>query len=146
MSPNIGQERKRCVEMLLPLRWWGIGLVRIAMGVKTVHATDGTTLHASIPPARDRLDNANVLFGMLFDAFPDFGAGVDHLIAEDDMVALHMTWTGTHEGEFMGIPASGRNMSIEVIDIFRIVDGRFLEHWGLTDIMSMMQQLGAMPE
>ena len=87
-----------------------------------------------------------MLFNMLFNAFPDFHANIEHLIAEEDMTVLHMTWTGTHEGEFMGIPPTGKRMSIKVIDIVRIIDGKFLEHWGLTDMMTMMQQLCAIPE
>jgi predicted ester cyclase len=66
-------------------------------------------------------------------------------MAEDDKVVLHMTWTGTHKGEFMGIPPTGQSISINVIDIIRIADGQFVEHWGVMDQMAMMQQLGAMP-
>ena len=56
-----------------------------------------------------------------------------------------MTWSGTQQGEWMGMPPSGKRMSINVIDIFRAADGKLVEHWGLTDGMTMMQQLGAMP-
>ncbi len=67
------------------------------------------------------------------------------MIAEGDKVVIRQTWSGTHKGEFMGIPATGRRVSIAVIDIIRVADGRFVEHWGQLDLMGMMQQLGAIP-
>lgn len=100
-------------------------------------------LPPNIPPGREA---PRILFGMMLDAFPDFKATIKHLIAEDDLVVLHMTWTGTQEGEFMGMPASGKRMSISVLDIIRIADGKYAEHWGVMDQAAMMQQLGAMPE
>ena len=82
---------------------------------------------------------------MLHSAFPDFHTTINDLIAEGDKVVVSMTWSGTQQGEWMGMPPSGKRMSINVIDIFRVADGKFVEHWGLMDGMTMMQQLGAMP-
>jgi predicted ester cyclase len=56
-----------------------------------------------------------------------------------------MTWTGTHKGEFMGIPPTGKSISIGVIDIIRVAGGQLVEHWGQMDDMGMMRQLGAIP-
>jgi predicted ester cyclase len=86
------------------------------------------------------------MFTMMYTAFPDFQATLENLIAEDDRVVVHMLWTGTHQGEFMGIPPTGRRMSINVIDILRVADGKFVEHWGVSDMMGLMQQLGVSPE
>ena len=86
-----------------------------------------------------------MMFTMLRSAFPDFKATIEHLIAEGDKVVLHMTWTGTQKGEFMGIPPTGKSISINVIDIVRIADGQVVEHWGIMDQMAMMQQLGVIP-
>lgn len=99
-------------------------------------------LPSGIPPGREA---PKVLFTMLRSAFPDFKATIEHLIAEGDEVVLHMTWTGTHEGEFMGIPPTGKRISINVIDILGIAEGKFVEHWGVMDSMAMMQQLGVVP-
>ena len=99
-------------------------------------------LPPGIPPGREA---PKVLFTMLRSAFPDFKATIKHLIAEGDEVVLHMTWTGTHEGEFMGIPPTGKSISINVIDILGIAEGKFVEHWGVMDSMAMMQQLGVVP-
>jgi steroid delta-isomerase-like uncharacterized protein len=85
------------------------------------------------------------LTAMLHSAFPDYKATIDDLIAEGDKVVIRQTWRGTHRGEFMGIPPTGRSVSFQVIDIIRIAEGKFVEHWGLMDSMSLMQQLGAIP-
>ncbi len=78
-------------------------------------------------------------------AFPDLKAEVGRLLAEDDRVVAHVTLSGTQEGEFMGVPASGRRFEAELFDMFRIEDGMIAEHWGVMDQMTMMQQLGAIP-
>ena len=99
-------------------------------------------LPPGIPPGREA---PKALFTMLRSAFPDIKATIEHLIAEGDEVVLHMTWTGTHKGEFMGIPPTGKSISINVIDILGIAEGKFVEHWGVMDSMAMMQQLGVVP-
>ena len=99
-------------------------------------------LPPGIPPGRE---GPKVLFTMLRSGFPDIKATIEHLIAEGDQVVLHMTWTGTQKGEFMGIPPTGKSISINVIDILVIAEGRFVEHWGVMDSMAMMQQLGVAP-
>ena len=99
-------------------------------------------LPPGIPPGREA---PKALFTMLRSAFPDIKATIEHLIAEGDEVVLHMTWTGTQKGEFMGVPPTGKSISINVIDIIRIADGKFVEHWGVMDQMAMMQQLGVVP-
>lgn len=99
-------------------------------------------LPPGIPPGREA---PKLLFTMLRSAFPDFKATIEHLIAEGDKVVLYMTWTGTQKGEFMGVPPTGKSISIGVIDIIRLAEGKYVEHWGIMDSMAMMQQLGAMP-
>jgi steroid delta-isomerase-like uncharacterized protein len=85
------------------------------------------------------------LIGMLRRAFPDFKATIDDMVAEGDKAVIRMTWRGTHRGEFMGIPPTSKSMSIGVIDIVRFAGDKVVEHWGLMDSMSMMQQLGVVP-
>lgn len=98
-----------------------------------------------LPPGmpRDR-EAVKLLIPMMHSAFPDFKATINDLIAEGDKMVLHMTWTGIQKGEWMGIPPTGNSISIGVIDIFRMSEGKFAEHWGLMDSMAMMQQLGVM--
>jgi len=99
-----------------------------------------------LPPGipRDR-EGVKQLTIMLRSAFPDFKAAIDDIVAEGDKVVISQTWSGTHKGEFMGIPPTGKSVSFGVIDIIRIAGGKFVEHWGQMDSMGMMQQLGAIP-
>jgi steroid delta-isomerase-like uncharacterized protein len=99
-------------------------------------------LPAGIPNDREGVVQLGTL---LRTAFPDFNATIDDIIAEGDKVVIRMTWRGTQEGEFLGIPPTGRAISIGVIDIIRMADGKAVEHWGQMDSMGMMQQLGAIP-
>lgn len=99
-----------------------------------------------LPPGipRDR-EGVKQISAAFRGAFPDFRASIDDIVAEDDRVVLRMTWTGTHEGEFMGIPPTGKSVSFGVIDVLRMADGKVAEHWGQMDNMGLMQQLGVAP-
>lgn len=79
-------------------------------------------------------------------AFPDWHSELHLLIAEEDLVAEHFTASGTHRGEMMGVPPSGREVSLKGINIFRIRDGRICERWGRLDDLGLLQQLGVVPE
>ena len=99
-----------------------------------------------LPPGmpRDR-EGVKQLTAVLHSAFPDFKATIDDIVAEGDKVVIRMTWRGTHKGEFMGVPPTGKSVSFGVIDIIRVAGGKGVEHWGQMDSMSLMQQLGAIP-
>ncbi len=77
--------------------------------------------------------------------FPDLNVTVERMISQDDLVVAHQKLSGTHLGEFMGIPASGKTFSIEAIDIVRMQDGRVIEHWGVLDSAAMAAQIGLTP-
>jgi steroid delta-isomerase-like uncharacterized protein len=79
------------------------------------------------------------------DAFPDLKSEVGVMLVDGELVAGQLTFTGTHRGDFMGIPATGMPISMKGIDIVRIRDGRAVEHWGVTDMMTLMQQIGMVP-
>ena len=79
-------------------------------------------------------------------AFPDSYFTVEDMMAEGDKVATRKTFHGSHEGEFMGIPPSGRSVTMSLIDIVRITEGRVVEHWSVGDTLGMMQQLGVIPQ
>ena len=86
------------------------------------------------------------MMGMFVGAFPDLNVVVEHWVAEEDLVAGVMTTKGTQTGEFMGMPASGKKFSVREMHMVRVANGKMAEHWGLSNEMSMMQQLGLMPE
>jgi steroid delta-isomerase-like uncharacterized protein len=81
----------------------------------------------------------------LREAFPDMTFTVEDMIAEGDKVVSRLTMRGTHNGEFMGVPATGRPVAQTGIDIVRIVDGIAVERWGEFDNLGLMQQLGLIP-
>jgi len=91
---------------------------------------------------RDR-EGVRQFFELMRSAFPDFRVDVEDMIVEGDKVAVRMRMSGTHQGDFMGMPGTGRRFAVTTIDIVRVVDGKAVEHWGATDTMGMMQQLGA---
>jgi hypothetical protein len=74
-----------------------------------------------------------------------FGSQSNDVIAEGDLVAARVTYSGTHEGEFVGIPGTGRQTQTSGVDLFRMQDGKQAEHWGGPDMASLLQQLGVMP-
>lgn len=97
-------------------------------------------LPPGIPPGREGVKKLSSLFR---SAFPDLKVKIDDTIADGDKVVIRSTWSGTHKGEFMGIPPTGKSVSFGVIDIVRFAGGKIVEHWGQMDAMRMMQQLGA---
>jgi steroid delta-isomerase-like uncharacterized protein len=85
-------------------------------------------------------------FRALVAAFPDLRMTVEDLIAEGDKTVARVAVSGTHQGEFMGIPQTGRQVEIQLIDIMRFDHrGLVTEHWGVGDMLSLMQQLGVIP-
>ena len=76
-----------------------------------------------------------------FEAFPDMHVSLEELIAEGDRVFLRSTLTGTHDGEYKGIPANGRHVATECAEVFRIDHGRSAGYWCLTNVAGLMRQL-----
>ena len=85
------------------------------------------------------------MMSMFFAAFPDLKSTIDLIVAEGDLVTGHMTTEGTHTGDFMGIPATGKKVSFSEVHTVRIANGKAAERWGVADAMGMMQQLGVIP-
>lgn len=83
--------------------------------------------------------------GMMIDAFPDMVFAVEDQVADDRSVCTRGTLTGTNTGSFMGMPPTGTSVRIGYIDILRVVNGKFTDHWVQVDQLGMLQQLGMMP-
>lgn len=77
-----------------------------------------------------------------FTKFPDFSASVDDLIVVGDRVVSRVTYRGTHQGTWCGLPATGRSFSTLGLDVFTVVEGRIVEHWHSTDHYELIDQLG----
>lgn len=85
------------------------------------------------------------LVGVFFTAFPDMRIEIHDEVAEGDRVAARYTMSGTHRGEFNGIPPTGRRISVGGVGLFRMAGGRIAEEWPQDDLLGLMQQLGAIP-
>jgi steroid delta-isomerase-like uncharacterized protein len=99
-----------------------------------------------LPGLPGTLAGAKQLHRMLFAAFPDLKMTIHDQAAESDKVWTRKTASGTHQGELLGIPATGKYVFWNIIDIMRIGNGKITEHWVVADVMSLMQQLGAVPQ
>jgi predicted ester cyclase len=78
-------------------------------------------------------------------SFSDMSYTVEHVTASNDMVWMHVKARGRHTGPLGAIPPTGKTFEIDVVDIARVEDGKIVEHWGVPDRFSMMQQLGVLP-
>jgi steroid delta-isomerase-like uncharacterized protein len=101
--------------------------------------------HSAPPGVPSNCEGVKQLTAMFRQAFPDSYFTVEDMVAEGDKVATRKTFHGTHQGEFMGIPPTGQQVSIGLIDIVRIAGGQVVEHWSMVDNLGMMQQLGVIP-
>jgi steroid delta-isomerase-like uncharacterized protein len=96
-----------------------------------------------LPPTKDGVVQ---YFRIMLAAFPDMRMDVQDAFAGGDKAVARLRVSGTHQGEFMGIPATGNPVSVNLIDITRFGDdGLAREHWGVADMLGMLQQLGVIP-
>jgi predicted ester cyclase len=111
-------------------------------------ATDDIADHEEgLPGQPSGREGVKFFVGAMREAFPDIRPkSVEPMMADGNLEAARVILTGTHEGELMGVGATGKTVEFESIDIIRVEDGKVAEHWGLTDTMGLMQQLGAIPE
>jgi steroid delta-isomerase-like uncharacterized protein len=93
-----------------------------------------------------KLQDVKAFNTMITAAFPDITATIDDVIAEGDRVVVRMTTSGTHKGEFRGIPPTGKTAVIIEMSIYRISEGKIAEGWFLSDMLGLMQQIGAIPQ
>jgi steroid delta-isomerase-like uncharacterized protein len=102
--------------------------------------------HEEFPGISQDREGVRQFFTMFRAGFPDMRMDAHEVMVDGDRACVRSTMSGTHQGEFMGMPPSGKRFAVTGIDIVRIRDGRVTDHWGVMDAMKMMQQLGAIPE
>lgn len=107
----------------------------LAPDYKRYLTATGTSLDAAAQKKR--------LAGMRSVVFPDLQITVDNVIVEGDYIAVSMTVRGTQKGPFSGIPPTGKSVVVSAFEVIRIQNGKFVEHWGGTDNLDLLQQLGA---
>lgn len=101
--------------------------------------------HAGIPGLPPGLQGGKMVHGIFLSAFPDGVTTTDDLIAEGDKVVERFTFRGTNKGSFMGAPPTGKKVTSTGMSIFRLANGKIVEHWGENDALGTMQQLGLVP-
>lgn len=103
--------------------------------------------HEETPGLSPTKDGVLEFFRMYRAAFPDLHMAPEDVVANGEKVVARVRATGTHQGEFMGMPATGKSFDVQLIDIMRFADdGLVHEHWGVVDMLAMLQQLGVVPE
>jgi steroid delta-isomerase-like uncharacterized protein len=103
--------------------------------------SDAFVEHEQVPGLAPGKEGTRQLFEMFHSAFDQARVEVDDMIAEGDKVFVLARLTGTQRGEFLGIPATGKTINVNVCDYFRIDNGALSEHWGVMDAAGMMHQL-----
>ncbi len=107
---------------------------------------DDLVEHEETPGFAPTKEGVKEFFRMYIAAFPNLRMDAEDVLTSGDKVVARVRCTGTNDGAFMGMPATGKNVDVQCIDIVRFGDdGLAHEHWGVFDVMSMMQQLGAVP-
>ena len=102
-------------------------------------------IHSAAPGLPAGIDGVRATVSMVKGGISDFELGIQFMLADGDKVAAHWTITGTHSGEFMGVPATGKPIDYYGVSVVRIEDGKVAEIWGASDGLGLMQQLGAFP-
>jgi steroid delta-isomerase-like uncharacterized protein len=101
--------------------------------------------HEEFPGISQDKDGVRQFFTIFRAAFPDMRMDAHEVLVDGDRVCVRSTMSGTQEGDFMGMPPSGKRFEVTAFDMVRLRDGEVTDHWGVMDAMKMMQQLGAMP-
>ena len=108
--------------------------------------SDNFVEHEGTPGLPPTKQGTLEFFRALLTAFPDMQMTVDDLIASGDQTVARVTVRATHRGDFTGIPPTGNRVEVQLIDIMQFDDaGLVCEHWGVVDMLSLMQQIGAVP-
>jgi steroid delta-isomerase-like uncharacterized protein len=108
---------------------------------------DGFIEHEAVPGLAPTKEGVLEFFRSYRASFPDLQMTAEEILASGDKTVARVKASGTQNGEFMGMPASGKFVEVQLIDIMRFDDrGLVCEHWGVMDMLSMLQQLGGIPD
>ncbi len=101
--------------------------------------------HAPVPTGATGAQALKQVWAVLLRAFPDLHVAVEDVIAEGDKVVVRNTVTGTQQGEYRGLPPTGKSVAYNEIFVFRFAGRRIAEIWGVVDVFAQMRQLGMIP-
>ena len=98
--------------------------------------------HTTQPGTTPDKEGVRKLYTYMREAFPDFHAKIHWQLADGDRVTTYKTYHGTHRGTFLGVPPTGRAIQFETVDVMRVQNGKITDHWGVGNLLSLMQQIG----
>lgn len=101
--------------------------------------------HTPQPGTTPDKEGVRKLYTGLRAAFPDFSAEIHWQTVDGDLVTTYKVYSGTHRGDFLGVQPTGKTVRFEAVDAMRVRNGRITEHWGVANLYSLVQQLGALP-
>ncbi len=128
-------------------RWWEALNQGNALDlIEKTYASDYVLHDPSFPEPVRGIQGVREFIAAAAAAFPDARYAIEDLIAEGDKVSQHISVQGTHQGEFQGIPATGKPVAVWIMVISRIANGKVVEEWQLFDALSMLQQMGVIPQ
>jgi steroid delta-isomerase-like uncharacterized protein len=116
------------------------------LGVIDELVADDFAEHEEFPGISQDKEGVRQFFTMFRTGFPDMRMDAHDVLIDGDLVCIRSTMSGTQQGEFMGMPPTGKRFEVSAIDMVRVRDGKVTDHWGVMDAMKMMQQLGVIPE
>ncbi len=102
--------------------------------------------HAGAAGQAPGIENSMRAASLFRSAFPPWRSEIEDMFSEGDQVVFRGTSSGTHQGEFMGIPPTGKQISMSGVHIMRLSNGKVIEHWAPSDMMGFMQQFGITPD
>jgi steroid delta-isomerase-like uncharacterized protein len=126
-------------------RWTDQGFGEGKVELADVLVAEDFINHNPVPGQAPGREGLKAAVNSLRAAFPDLSVNLEDVISQGDKVVLRDTIRGTHQGPFAGVPPTGRTITVSRISVFRVVDGQIKEHWGLVDMLGVLQQLGAIP-
>lgn len=103
------------------------------------------SLHTPLPTPGPAIEEMNTVITTCRAAFHGLHVTIDDIMADGNKVIARFTARGTHNGEFMSVPPTGKAITLTAIEIFRVKDGKIVELWGEVNMMGLMQQLGMLP-
>jgi steroid delta-isomerase-like uncharacterized protein len=120
---------------------WAKGNLAVAKEL----VADSFVDHMPMPDQRPGRDGHNDAVLAIRGAFPDLQLSVEEILGEGDRMVGRWTMIATHSGELMGIPATGKPVELQGIDIVRIADGQIVEMWHIEDVLGLLIQIGVVP-
>ena len=104
-----------------------------------------TSVNYDMPMPEPGPAGIRAVMGGFFAGFPDMTIVLEQTVGDGDLVCTRGHFEGTHDGDFMGVPATGKKVNINYMDMWRIADGKAVENWVRIDMLGLMQQLGVVP-